>query len=285
MLRAWEYDKSMIDDTTGAPRFHPKILNSPRADVHFENSRVRRRSASPSVMSTTSSQFSRRRGYRELMDVCLQGTDNKREQAHTRCTALWPTHTHTHTHVSSTHKQHLHQREPPPPRPDVSSECTFAPQTNPTSALIVCPDRKPRRAHTHVAPFPRPTPLSFFLPPHTSPTPLPHLSHTSPTPLPQLERCGSRPPLYPPVGYSEWREQSRSQTPAGYDPPPYEEGGDPAAQQGPQEKTPEERRLTKERVCRLAHTTTTATRRKVTTQPSPPPPTHTAQGVHGASGP
>eukprot|EP01061_Rhynchopus_euleeides_P012485 TRINITY_DN22139_c0_g1_i1.p1 TRINITY_DN22139_c0_g1~~TRINITY_DN22139_c0_g1_i1.p1 ORF type:complete len:599 (+),score=188.55 TRINITY_DN22139_c0_g1_i1:74-1798(+) len=104
MLRAWEYDKSLIDPATGAPRFHPKILHSPRADAHYESARIKRHqsSVSPSDASVASSQFSKRRGFRELID---------------------------HLHEKKDHSV-LRTAE-------VSPECTFAPQTNPTSALIL----------------------------------------------------------------------------------------------------------------------------------------------------
>eukprot|EP01060_Flectonema_neradi_P000031 TRINITY_DN10034_c0_g1_i1.p1 TRINITY_DN10034_c0_g1~~TRINITY_DN10034_c0_g1_i1.p1 ORF type:complete len:610 (+),score=108.85 TRINITY_DN10034_c0_g1_i1:40-1869(+) len=116
MLRAWEYDKSMIDPQTGAPRFHPKVLSSPRAEVHYENSRLRNSGAfnqdfddTPSLSS--SQQFCKKRGFNELMR-------------------------HLHSRKSTRTRSLSAPRE---------TTYSFAPQINPTSALILekCGPRPP----------------------------------------------------------------------------------------------------------------------------------------------
>ena len=110
MLRAWEYDKSMIDPQTGAPRFHPKVLSSPRAEVHYENARLRNSGVFSSIHQeddtpslTSSQQFCKKRGFDELM----QHLHNKPSRARS---------------VSAPREQTY----------------SFTPQINPTSALIVC---------------------------------------------------------------------------------------------------------------------------------------------------
>eukprot|EP01063_Lacrimia_lanifica_P017690 TRINITY_DN24716_c0_g1_i1.p1 TRINITY_DN24716_c0_g1~~TRINITY_DN24716_c0_g1_i1.p1 ORF type:complete len:701 (+),score=193.20 TRINITY_DN24716_c0_g1_i1:66-2168(+) len=128
ILRAWEHDKSMIDPTTGVPRFHPTILTSAHADAHYEHhlrsqsqshqsrspSHARQRShshnngrlPSPSAASgvSTTSRFSRRRSFQQLID-------------------------HLHTKRSEPKHQHSSSHE--------LAACTFAPRTNPTSSLIL----------------------------------------------------------------------------------------------------------------------------------------------------
>eukprot|EP01062_Namystynia_karyoxenos_P038721 TRINITY_DN28138_c0_g1_i1.p1 TRINITY_DN28138_c0_g1~~TRINITY_DN28138_c0_g1_i1.p1 ORF type:complete len:655 (+),score=175.66 TRINITY_DN28138_c0_g1_i1:83-1966(+) len=109
LLRAWEQEKDRLDPDTGRPRFQPRVLASPRAVIHYENARLRTAGHSPYTSPARSavsgaSGFARRRSFGELY-------------------------------------QHLNSRRriggPTRAVQCDYAECTFVPQTNPTSTLIV----------------------------------------------------------------------------------------------------------------------------------------------------